>query len=87
MIFYASYINGKEIICIPSLSEYDSFLLMWVLMTVRYSLGYYIKLGWIFAVFGKNRFLKLGTEAIIGLSGLARYQWESRIIFSHFENT
>ena len=35
----------------------------------------------------KKIFLKLGTEAIIGLSGLSRYQWESRIIFSHFENT
>ena len=43
---------------------------MRVLMTVRYSLGYYIKLGWIFAVFEKkNTFLKLGTEAIIGLWG------------------
>ena len=62
--------------------------IMRVLMTVRYSLGHYIKLGWIFAVIGeKKRFLKLGTEAVIGLSGLARYQWESRIIFSHFENT
>ena len=61
---------------------------MRVMMTVRYSLGYYIKLGWIFAVFEQEeRFLKLGTEAIIGLSGMARYQWESRIIFSHFENT
>ena len=54
VIFYASYMNGKEIICIPSFSGYDSFLLMRVLMTVRYSLGYYIKLGWIFAVFGKK---------------------------------
>ena len=54
----ASYINGKEIICIPIFSGYDSFLLMLVLMTVRYSLGYYIKLGWIFAVFGKKKIFK-----------------------------
>ena len=34
-------------------------------MSVRYSRGYNIKLGWIFAVFGKKKIFKVGTGVII----------------------
>ena len=55
----------------------DCQVFTWVLHQVGFDLC---------CIWKEKRFLKLGTEAVIGLSGLARYQWESRIMFSHFEN-